>query len=195
MYSSVSFSLCKFHMMDCHVLPKAFSESTEMIMRFFKINQFIHLISNDIPLPCCPSAITHSILPMPLSLASMRELLHSLTYSRLTTLASPYAGTSNLHRTRGLLSHWCQWKPCIWSHGSLHVYSLVFALFFGALGVQLTDNVFLMGLNSLRSFSPSPSSSSGVPRHSLIVGCKYLQLYGSSAGTTSQGIAIAGFCQ
>lgn len=132
LYPSLSVSFTWWTVTFCQ---RPFQSLLRWSWDFLKLINF-HLISNDIPLPCCPSAITHSILPMPLSLASMREPLHSHTYSRLTTLTSPYAGTSNLHRTRGLLSHWCQWKPCIWSHGSLHVYSLVFALFFGALGVQ-----------------------------------------------------------
>ena len=42
-----------------------------------------------------------SLLPF----ASMRVLLHPLTHSCLTALASPYAGASSLHRTKGLPSH------------------------------------------------------------------------------------------
>jgi hypothetical protein len=44
----------------------------------------------------------------------------------------------SLHRTKGLSSHWCQKKPssaiCVWSHGSLHVYSLVGGLVPGSSG-------------------------------------------------------------
>jgi hypothetical protein len=43
-----------------------------------------------------------------LSFTSMTALLHPLTHSLLTTLASPYSGSSNLHRTKYLPSHLCQ---------------------------------------------------------------------------------------
>jgi hypothetical protein len=63
---------------------------------------FIHLyfkcyLPSQLPLHFYP------ILHLPF--ASKRVLLHPLTYSCFTTLASPYAGVSILHRTRGLPSH------------------------------------------------------------------------------------------
>jgi hypothetical protein len=61
--------------------------------------------------------------------------------------------------------------------------------------VQLVDIVLLMGLNSLSSFSPSPSSSTGVHGLSPMVDCEYLCLYWSGAGRTSQGTTILGSCQ
>ena len=58
--------------------------------------------------------------PHPISLslpfASMRVLLHPLTHSCLTTLASPYTGASSL---KAILCY-----ICTWSHGFLHVYTL-----------------------------------------------------------------------
>ena len=45
----------------------------------------------------------HTLLP-----ASMRVLSYIPTHSHLTILAPPYAGALKLHRTKGLLSHWCQ---------------------------------------------------------------------------------------
>lgn len=61
--------------------------------------------------------------------------------------------------------------------------------------VQLVDIVLPMGLQApFSSFSPSPSSSIGVLRLSLIVGCEYLHLYWSGVGRTSQGTAIPGSC-
>lgn len=44
-------------------------------------------------------------IPSSLPFASMRVLLHPLTHSRLTAPASPYAGASKRHRTKGLPSH------------------------------------------------------------------------------------------
>jgi hypothetical protein len=67
---------------------------------FLLIILFIY-ISNDIPLPGYSSATPLSPLPF----ASMRVLLHPFTHSCLTALASPYAGASSCHRTKGLLSH------------------------------------------------------------------------------------------
>ena len=68
---------------------------------FIFFNHFIHL-----HFKCYP----HSQLPLhkppilSLPFASMRMLLHPLIYSCLNTLASPYAGTSSLHRIKGLPS-------------------------------------------------------------------------------------------
>ena len=57
--------------------------------------------------------ISPSLLPLhklhlpilPLSFDLMRVLLHILTHSHLTDLASHYTGASSLHRTNGLPSH------------------------------------------------------------------------------------------
>ena len=76
----------------------------------------------------------HLILP-PLSLlpfASMRVLLHPFTHSHLTTLTSPYAGAPSppalpLMPEKAILCY-----ICIWSHGSLHGYSLVGGLVSGS---------------------------------------------------------------
>ena len=75
---------------------------------FKLIIPFIY-ISTDIPLPGYPS--TNPPIPHPppshLFFSSMRVLLHPLTFSHTTVPASPYAGASILHRTKGLTSHWC----------------------------------------------------------------------------------------
>lgn len=64
----------------------------------------MHLRFKSYPLPCYPS--TNSTSPFsPLSFDLMRVLLHILTHSHLTDLASPYTGAPNLHRTNGLPSH------------------------------------------------------------------------------------------
>jgi len=59
-----------------------------------------------------------------------RSPIHGPTPSYLPALAFPHTGASSLPRTKGLSSHWCSTRPivcyiCGWSHGSLHVYSLV----------------------------------------------------------------------
>jgi len=79
-------------------------------------------ISNVIPFPSLPSAYPLSHPP-----SSMRVLPHLPTHSCHTILAFPFAGSSSLQRTKGLPSHWCQMLCyiCSWSHGSLHVFSLV----------------------------------------------------------------------
>jgi hypothetical protein len=64
----------------------------------------------------------------PLPFASMRVLLHPLIHTCLSALEFPYAEASSLHRTKGLPSHLMPDKviscyTCIWSHGSLCVYS------------------------------------------------------------------------
>jgi hypothetical protein len=63
-------------------------------------------------------------------------------------------------------------------------------------GVWLVDNCSSYGIAIPFSFfSPSPSSSIGVPGLSPVVGCEYLFLYWSGADRASQGIAISGSCQ
>jgi len=71
-----------------------------MTAHFLLIVLFMY-ISNDIPLLHTP----HPIPPSPLLFASMMVLLHPLSHSYLTALASPNTGASNLYRTKGLPSH------------------------------------------------------------------------------------------
>ena len=55
------------------------------------------------PFPVTP---TQTPYPIPsLHFASMNVLFHPLRQSHLTALASPYAGASSLHRSKGLPSH------------------------------------------------------------------------------------------
>jgi hypothetical protein len=70
---------------------------------------------------------------------------------------------------------------CSWSHGSLHVYSLVGGLVSGSSGggVWLLD-ICCSSYGVAIPFSPlypSPNSSIGVPVLSLMVGCEHLHLY------------------
>ena len=58
------------------------------------------------PFPVTPPHNSLISSPSPhLLFASMRVLLHPLTHSCLTTPASPYTGSSSLHRTKGIPSH------------------------------------------------------------------------------------------
>ena len=61
----------------------------------------------------------------------------------------------------------------------------------GALGVL--SSRYCSSYGAVSSFSPSPNSSIGIFRLSLMVGCKCLHLYWSSAGRTAQETAISGF--
>ena len=112
--------------------------------------------SSQLPLQRLPC---HS--PSFLPFASMRELLYPPTHSYPAALASPYAGASSLHRTKGLFSHWCQKKAilcymCIWGHGSLCGYSLFGDLEPGSSGlVQLVNIVLSMGFQPPSNSAPS----------------------------------------
>ena len=57
------------------------------------------------PFPVSPLQTPYPIPPYP---ASMRVLPHPPTHSCLTSLAFLYTEASNLHRTKGLPSNWCQ---------------------------------------------------------------------------------------
>jgi hypothetical protein len=59
-------------------------------------------ISNVILFPIFLFTNPYSISLLP---ASMRVLPNPPTHSHLTTLAFPYIGTSNLHKTKGLSYH------------------------------------------------------------------------------------------
>jgi len=71
------------------------------------------------------------------------------THSDLNTLTLPYSREMSLHGTKGLSSYWYLTRPilcyiCDWSHGPLHVYSLVGGLVPGnSGGVWLVDIVVL----------------------------------------------------
>jgi hypothetical protein len=94
--------------------------------------------------------------------ASMRLFPHSPTYSCFPTLAFSYTGASNLHKTKGLSSHWCPTRPSVATYvagamGPSHVYSLVGGLVSGSPWVWLIDIVVLpMGLQT-------PSAPSVLP--------------------------------
>jgi hypothetical protein len=87
---------------------------------------------------------------------------------------------------------------CIWSHGSLHVYSLVGGLVSGKLcGGSVSwycCSPYGVAI-SFSSFSPTPSLSIEVPGLSLRVGCVYLHLYWSGSDKVSPRTAITGSCQ
>jgi hypothetical protein len=84
---------------------------------------------------------------------------------------------------------------CDWSHGSIHVYSLVGGLVPGSSGVScwLILLFFLWGCKPFKLLSPLSISSIGVPV--LSPGFEHLTLCLSGSGTASQETAITGSCQ
>jgi hypothetical protein len=77
---------------------------------------------------------------------------------------------------------------CIWSHRFLHVYSLVGSLVSGSSGGSVSWYCSSYEVAILfRSFIPYPSSSTGGPGLSVMVGNEYLHLYLSCAGRTILG--------
>ena len=79
------------------------------MVSFLLIILFIY-ISNDIPGYSSMNLPIPSLLS-PLPFVSMRVLIHPFTHSCLTPLSSPYAGISNLNKTKGLPCHCCQARP------------------------------------------------------------------------------------
>jgi hypothetical protein len=93
-------------------------------------------------------------LLLSLPFASMRVFLYPITHSCLTPLAFPYSRTSNLHRTKGLTSNWCQKGPFSAKFVFGVMYQSIYLLFGGWFSlwelwvVQLVDIVLSMGLQS-----------------------------------------------
>lgn len=73
----------------------------------FFINWLFYLFTSQMlsPFPVSPLQTLHLI---PLHFASKRLLTYPHTHSNLSPLESPYARATNLHRTKGPLSLWCQ---------------------------------------------------------------------------------------
>jgi len=148
--------------------------------------------------------VTPPQLPIPsprstLPFASVRVLLHPLTHSCLCssifstpgdqTHTGPRASPPLDVRQGHLLQH-------MYLEPWIHVYSLNGGLVLGALGGLVSWYCSSYGVAiPFSSLSPSPSSSLGVPRLSLVVGCEHPHLYWSGASRTSQGTAIPGSCQ
>jgi hypothetical protein len=86
---------------------------------------------------------------------------------------------------------------CSWSHGSLHVYSLVGGLVPGSSGRSgwLILLFFLWVANPFSSFSPFSNFSIGDPLFSPMVGREHPPLYMSDSGRASQETNISGSCQ
>jgi hypothetical protein len=86
---------------------------------------------------------------------------------------------------------------CSWSHGFLHVNSLVSALIPGSSGGSgwLILLFFLGVANPFSSFSPFSKSFTGEPVLSSMVDFEHLPLYLSGSGRASQETVISGSCQ
>jgi hypothetical protein len=153
---------------------------------------FVYIL-NDNPLPGYPS--TNPSPPQsqsslsPFLFASMRVLPHPpISNSLLQHPPMLQHQTS----TRSRASHFCQPRQasatyvCIWSHGFLHVHSLVGGLVSESTGLSnRPGDVLPIGLQS-----PSASQVYGVPELSLKGGSNYLHVHWSVASQTSQGAAI-----
>jgi len=150
--------------------------------------------------PVSPPAIPWSQAPTP---ASMRVLPHPLpTPSCLPTLAFLHTGACSLHRNKGLSPHWWHTRPFLcykscWSHGSLHVYSLVGGLVPGSSGTSawLICCSSYGVANHLNYFSPFSNSYIGDLIRSPMVGSEHSPLYLSGCGRASQETAISGSWQ
>ena len=124
---------------------------------------------------------------------------HSITYSNLTSPASPYSGASNLHRTKGLPFHWLQTRPSSATYvpgamdPSLYTPWLVVKSL-GALGGPANWRS-LYGVSIPCSSRSSARFPTRVPELSLMVGFKHPHLHWSVAGQTSQRVATPGSCQ
>jgi hypothetical protein len=88
--------LCYFWDCRCVLPPLAPNAILNALIFDIFINYFIYLHFNH-----CPP---HLLLPF----ASKRVLLHPPTHSQLTPPTFPFAGSTSLHRTKSLPSHWCQ---------------------------------------------------------------------------------------
>jgi hypothetical protein len=109
---------------------------------------------------------TPYLIPSPS--VSMSMLPHLPTHSCLLTLAFPYTGTSNLHSTKGLPSHWCPTRPSSATYvtgamgPSMCIIWLVVPESSG--GLISLYCCFSYGVeNSFNSFSTFSNSSNGAP--------------------------------
>jgi hypothetical protein len=118
---------------------------------FFKLDIFFIYISNVFPF---------------LGLPFWSPLSHP-TQAHLPVLALSYTGSLNTLRPKNLPSHWSQSVLCYicgWSHGSLHLYSLVGGLVPGSSGSLLARYCFSYGLQTPSSPSVlSPTPPLGTP--------------------------------
>jgi hypothetical protein len=141
----------------------------QIITFLFLLDIFFIYISNVIPFPGFPSENPLSHLPP--HIAFMRVLRHPPTHSHLTALKFPYTGTSNLHRTKCLSSHWCQ----------ISLSSVTYPA--GAMGLSMCTFWFspcefarlilLLSLWCCSSFSSFYNSSIGNPMLSPMVGWEH----------------------
>jgi hypothetical protein len=155
------------------------------------ITYFIYF-SNIIPFLRFPSKTPYPILPSP---TSMRLFLHPPTHS-----LPPSLPPASLFWHSTTLGHWALQDQgpllplrsyilcyiCGWSHGSLHVYTLVCGLYCCA---SYGD------ANPFSSFSPSFNSSIEDTVLSPMVGCEHPLLYLSGSSRASQETAVSGSCE
>jgi hypothetical protein len=86
----------------CIIAGIYFEEQSVYATKVFKLVILFIYISNMISLPSFPSTNPLFSLPRP---APMRVCPQPATHPCLSTLAFPYAGSSSLHKNKGLPSH------------------------------------------------------------------------------------------
>lgn len=89
-----------------------------------------------------------------------------------STLGHPASTGLRLTSDKAVLCYICNW-----CHGPSAYILRLLVQFMGVLGDSVNCYCSSYGVANFCSFSPSPSSSIGVPGLSLIVGCKHLLLY------------------
>ena len=149
-----------------------------------------------------PFPVSPPELPYPISHASMRVLLYLPIHSHLTTLPFLYTGASNLHRTKGLSSNWCQIRTscAIYVVGAMGPSMCTLWLLVSSLGsLECLIGWYCYSsygiANSFSSFSPFSNSSIGDPGFSSMVAWVYPPLYLLSSGKAFQETAISDSCQ
>jgi len=149
-----------------------------MLLRIFK-----KLFTGQIlyPIPSFPS-----ITPLSFHPCLYEGALPPTYHLHFSTVAFLYAGSSNVHRTKGLPSHWCQilLSSVVLAPGSFGGGALVSWYYCSFYGVAI------------------PLVPSDLPqllhlclKLSQMGGCEHPHLYLSSSGRASQGTAIPGSCQ
>jgi hypothetical protein len=145
------------------------------------------------PFLVSPSRTPYPLLPAP---------AHQPTHTCFLALAFPYTGTSSLHRTKVLSSHWCPARPSSSTHTAGAMSSTMCTPWLvteslGALGVLFSSYCcsFYGYTTLLSSLGPFSSSFIEDPVLSPMVGCKDPSLYLSGTGGASPGTTITVFCQ
>jgi hypothetical protein len=158
----------------------------------FLFDIFFIYISNVSPFPRFPSKY---LLSHPHPLSSNHPLLLPCPQIRLHWGIKPSQDLGPILPMMSKKAILCYiWS---WSHGSLHVHSLVVGLVLGSSrGSGWSILLFLLwDCNPFSSFGSFPRSFIGESVLSPMVSCKYPPLYMSGSGRASKETAVSGSCQ